>query len=119
MPDQRSADVRSIEEFEERTEAFLDCVRQLVPALRDHAREAEDLRATPEAVVEKAADLGIFSAMVPRRWGGLGLGVRALAEAARILCSGDVSLDAHFPDRTRLDDCQDAVVVPGENLRCS
>lgn len=80
-----------IDDLEERTDAFLARVETLLPLIREEALPSERARSTTPAVIAAAADIGFFSALVPKRWGGLGLGFRALSESARILARGDVS----------------------------
>ncbi|MFI6207655.1 acyl-CoA dehydrogenase family protein [Streptomyces sp. NPDC051041] len=67
--------------------SLLEVVRDVVPALRKNGAEAEGQRWIPEentALLEKA---GVFRMAVPRRFGGLGLGVAdqsgVIAESAR------------------------------------
>jgi alkylation response protein AidB-like acyl-CoA dehydrogenase len=73
------------------TAELLERAWAMVPALREAAQEAEAMRSTPDAIVELAAEAGLLQALVPRRWGGHGLGLQVLCEAARILSHGDAS----------------------------
>jgi len=70
---------------------YLDRVASLVPTIRSHAQASEEARRVATEVIDAAVDAGLFSALVPARWGGQGLGLRDLAEAARILAHGDAS----------------------------
>lgn len=74
-----------------RTETFLADVEALVPVIREHAFASEENRRVEPTVIQAAAEAGIFSALVPRSFGGRGLGLRALTEAARIAAHGDAS----------------------------
>ena len=73
------------------TDAFLAEVEKLVPVIREHAFESERNGQVESAVIEAAAAMGLFSALVPRSLGGRGLGLRALTESARVLAHGDAS----------------------------
>jgi 3-hydroxy-9,10-secoandrosta-1,3,5(10)-triene-9,17-dione monooxygenase len=53
-----------------RPEAYLDRVRDLLPALRDRAREAEQLRRLPDATVKDFLSAGLFRCLQPKRYGG-------------------------------------------------
>jgi 3-hydroxy-9,10-secoandrosta-1,3,5(10)-triene-9,17-dione monooxygenase len=74
------------------TAELLERAWAMVPALRAAAREAEATRATPEAIIDLAAEAGLLQALVPRRYGGHGLGLQLLCEVGRILCHGDASM---------------------------
>lgn len=76
-------------EFREATDAVLAKAWELVPKLEARAREAETLRRMPEQTIKDAEPL--WPMLVPKRWGGLGLGSRAICETARILAHGDAS----------------------------
>jgi alkylation response protein AidB-like acyl-CoA dehydrogenase len=70
---------------------FLARAESLVPLLREHAERTEAARHVPDEIVEAAVDAGLMGLMVPRSFGGAGLGVRPLAQIARILAHGDLS----------------------------
>lgn len=72
------------------TERLIEQARKLGPVLRARADEAENLRHMPPDLVKEIEEL--VTALVPKRWGGLGLGLRALAEVARELAHGDASM---------------------------
>ncbi len=66
----------------------LDAVRDLLPALRERAQEAEDLRRVPEASVKSLQETGFFRLLQPARFGGVEAspvefyrGVREIASA--------------------------------------
>lgn len=70
---------------------YLEVVASLLPVIREDARKSEIDRKVSERVVNAAREADIFSALVPKKWGGQGLGLRALAEASRTLARGDLS----------------------------
>ena len=49
----------------------LDAVREVLPALRERAQEAEDLRRVPDASIKSLQEVGWFTMLQPRRYGGL------------------------------------------------
>jgi 3-hydroxy-9,10-secoandrosta-1,3,5(10)-triene-9,17-dione monooxygenase len=51
-------------------ESYLDRVRDLLPALRDRAREAEQLRRLPDETVKDFLSAGLFRCLQPKRYGG-------------------------------------------------
>jgi 3-hydroxy-9,10-secoandrosta-1,3,5(10)-triene-9,17-dione monooxygenase len=51
-------------------EAFLDRVRALLPALRERASRAEQLRRLPDETFADFQKAGLFRALQPRRYGG-------------------------------------------------
>ncbi|HET9501567.1 MAG TPA: flavin-dependent monooxygenase [Marmoricola sp.] len=53
------------------TKAVLDGVRDLLPALRERADEAERLRVVPEASIKELEETGFFRMLQPRRYDGL------------------------------------------------
>ncbi|MFG3410112.1 acyl-CoA dehydrogenase family protein [Streptomyces sp. NPDC048142] len=67
--------------------SLLDAVRSIVPTLRKNGREAEDQRWIPEENIELLEKAGVFRMAVPRRFGGLELGVadqsRVISEISR------------------------------------
>ena len=60
----------------------------LVPVLAEHAREAEQARNVPQAVIDATADAGLFEIVTPTRWGGHGLGLGPLTTVTRTLARG-------------------------------
>jgi acyl-CoA dehydrogenase len=69
--------------FTPEQEALRDRVRELCAEFPDrYWRELDRERAYPEAFVRKLTDAGLLAALVPREYGGLGLGI---TEAALIL----------------------------------
>lgn len=72
-------------------EVYVARAEALVPLLREHAQQTETARRVPDAVVDAAVDAGLMHLMVPRSFGGAGMGVRPLAHIARVLAHGDLS----------------------------
>ncbi len=70
---------------------YLARVATLVPIAREEAARSEADRCLTQRVMDEALAIDLFSALVPKRWGGQGLGLRALPEASRILARGDGS----------------------------
>lgn len=73
------------------TDELIERVKALVPFVRANAREGEKLRRIPDKVMRVLEEARLFDALVPKRFGGQGLGMRALCEAGRILATGDAS----------------------------
>ena len=53
------------------TQAVLDGVRDLLPALRERADETERLRQVPDASVKELEEVGFFRMLQPNRFDGL------------------------------------------------
>lgn len=71
------------------TDQLIERARELAPRIRARSAEAEALRRMPD---ETLAEAEVFlPALVPKRWGGMGLGARALCEVARELAHGEAS----------------------------
>ena len=66
-------------------------VAALGPRIRERAREAEAAGRLTDDVFAALVETGVFRALAPRRWGGLGLGVRCLCDLARTLARFDAS----------------------------
>lgn len=74
------------------TEAtLLARLEEMVPRLRERAPETERLRQLPDATVEEALATGYLGAFRPKKYGGSGLGLSALANGSRILAHGCAS----------------------------
>ncbi|MBE1530445.1 acyl-CoA dehydrogenase family protein [Actinomadura algeriensis] len=58
-------------------------VRALAPALTERARAAEEARRLPDETIEDLAATGLFSTLVPKRFGGAELGFAPMAAACR------------------------------------
>jgi len=72
------------------TEKLVELARELAPTFRERARDAERLRRMPDDLLPLIEPF--LGAVVPKRWGGQGLGARALCEVARELAHGDGSM---------------------------
>jgi len=51
-------------------EAYLNLVRDLLPAVRERAAGAEKLRRLPDETFADFQEAGLFRALQPRRYGG-------------------------------------------------
>ncbi len=82
-PAAKSADVSGPE--------LLTRIRSLVPLLRKHADEAEQLRKPVDHVMEALEDTGVFRFFVPRRFGGLELDPETFVDISIALGEGCTS----------------------------
>jgi len=64
---------------------------QFLPRIRDLARKMELDRRLDDDLVEDMEAAGLFSVIVPKRWGGAGLGPHELNEVMETVARGDVS----------------------------
>lgn len=71
--------------------SLADAARAFVPTIRQLARQMELARRLDDDLVEAMDAAGLFSVVVPKRWGGAGLGPHELNEVVEIVASGDVS----------------------------
>jgi 3-hydroxy-9,10-secoandrosta-1,3,5(10)-triene-9,17-dione monooxygenase len=71
--------------------ALADVARGFVPRIRGLARQMELARRLDDNLVEDMDAAGLFSVVVPKRWGGAGLGPHELNEVVEIVAHGDVS----------------------------
>jgi 3-hydroxy-9,10-secoandrosta-1,3,5(10)-triene-9,17-dione monooxygenase len=62
-------------------EAYLDRVRELLPALRDRARHAEQIRRLPDETVKDFLAAGLLRCLQPKRYGGFELDPGVLYQA--------------------------------------
>jgi 3-hydroxy-9,10-secoandrosta-1,3,5(10)-triene-9,17-dione monooxygenase len=62
-------------------EAYIDRVRSLLPALRERAPRAEQLRRLPDETVADFQEAGLFRALQPKRYGGYELDPGTLYQA--------------------------------------
>jgi 3-hydroxy-9,10-secoandrosta-1,3,5(10)-triene-9,17-dione monooxygenase len=65
--------------------------RAFVPRIRELARQMEVACRLDDGLVEDMEAAGLFSVVVPKRWGGLGLGPHELNKVIEIVAHGDVS----------------------------
>jgi alkylation response protein AidB-like acyl-CoA dehydrogenase len=78
------SDADLLAELVRRTEA-------LTPAIRSRSAEAEAQRRMPDATMAEAEAAELLEIMVPRRFGGHGLGIEALCRVTRAFAHGDAS----------------------------
>jgi alkylation response protein AidB-like acyl-CoA dehydrogenase len=72
-------------------DVLVERLAAMVPRLRQRAAETEQLRRLPDATMAEAGETGFLGAFRPRRYGGPGLGLSALANGARVLAHGCAS----------------------------
>jgi 3-hydroxy-9,10-secoandrosta-1,3,5(10)-triene-9,17-dione monooxygenase len=71
--------------------SLADVARGFVPRIRSLARQMELARRLDDELVEDMDAAGLFSVIVPKRWGGAGLGPHELNKVVEIIGNGDVS----------------------------
>jgi len=71
--------------------SLADVARTFVPRIRELARQMELARRLDDELVEEMDASGLFSVVVPKRWGGAGLGPHELNEVIELIATGDVS----------------------------
>jgi alkylation response protein AidB-like acyl-CoA dehydrogenase len=71
--------------------ALVEAARGFVPRIRELARQMEIDRRLDDDLVEDMDRAGLFSVVVPRRWGGPGLGPHELNKVVETIAHGDVS----------------------------
>ena len=86
-----AAKVPTAADREAEAERLVARVAVLGPRIRERAREAEAGGRLTDDVFAALVETGVFRALAPRRWGGLGLGVRCLCDLARTLARFDAS----------------------------
>lgn len=73
--------------------AFLDAVdRFLAREVRPVASQLEDADEYPAAIVEQMREMGLFGAIIPEAWGGLGMGAQSYARLIEHLAAEWMSL---------------------------
>src|SRR4051794_5526848 len=72
-------------------ERLFEAARVLVPRIRDQARAMEQAGRLDDDLVEAMDAAGLFSVVVPKFWGGAGLGPRELNTVVEIVATGDCS----------------------------
>ena len=82
-----AVDLRQADEAERLYEA----ARSFVPRIRALAREQEINRRLDDKLVDDIEAAGLLSVLVPKRWGGSGLGPIETGKIVEILGSGDCS----------------------------
>jgi 3-hydroxy-9,10-secoandrosta-1,3,5(10)-triene-9,17-dione monooxygenase len=71
--------------------SIADTARAFVPRIRELAREMELSRRLDDGLVEDMDAAGLFSVVVPKRWGGAGLGPHELTKVVEVIAGADVS----------------------------
>ena len=66
--------------------------RELAPLIRERARDAEIARRPLDEVIEAVRDSGLFSMMVPKRYGGDELDIDTFFEVVLILSEADAAM---------------------------
>jgi 3-hydroxy-9,10-secoandrosta-1,3,5(10)-triene-9,17-dione monooxygenase len=70
---------------------IIDRIRALAPGFRKRAEAAEEARRIPDESVVELLDAGIARILVPRRFGGYGLGLDTWFDVAREISKADAS----------------------------
>jgi alkylation response protein AidB-like acyl-CoA dehydrogenase len=73
-------------------ERLYEAARSFVPRIRELAPQMEKARRLDDKLVEDMDAAGLFSILVPKRWGGAGLGPVEVNKVVEIIASGDCSL---------------------------
>ena len=68
-------------------ETYLERVRELLPGLRERARECEELRRIPDTTVKQFDEAGLLRAVQPARWDGYELSPLVLFQGAALVAS--------------------------------
>jgi alkylation response protein AidB-like acyl-CoA dehydrogenase len=68
-----------------------EAARGFVPRIRELARQMEVARRLDDDLVAKMEAAGLFSVVVPKRWGGAGLGPHELNKVVETVAHADVS----------------------------
>ncbi len=71
---------------------FIQAARDLAPFLREKARDAEVARRPLDEVIEAARDSGLFTMMVPKRYGGHEIDIDTYFEVVLILSEADTAM---------------------------
>ncbi len=71
---------------------YIRAARELAPLIRERARDAEIARRPDDEVIEAVRDSGLFSMMVPKRYGGDELDIDTFFEVVLILSEADAAM---------------------------
>ena len=71
--------------------SLADVARGFVPRIRKLARQMELAGRLDDELVEEMDAAGLFSVVVPKRWGGAGLGPHELNEVVELIATADIS----------------------------
>jgi alkylation response protein AidB-like acyl-CoA dehydrogenase len=72
-------------------ERLYEAAQYFVPEIRRRALKMERARRLADALVDAMDAAGLFSVVVPKRWGGAGLGPHEINRVAEIIGSADCS----------------------------
>ena len=72
-------------------ESLYEAAQAFVPEIRQRALKMERSRRLDDDLIDAMDAAGLFSAIVPKRWGGAGLGPREVNRIAEVLGSADCS----------------------------
>src|ERR1700719_1444720 len=72
-------------------ESLYEAAQRFVPEIRGQALKMERARRLDDDLVDAMEAAGVFSVVVPKRWGGAGLGPHEVNRIAEILGSADCS----------------------------
>ena len=73
-------------------EELIEAALELAPLFRDTAREAELARRPLDRVIDAVRESGLFSLMVPKKYGGHELDLDTFFEVSKILSKADASM---------------------------
>jgi alkylation response protein AidB-like acyl-CoA dehydrogenase len=73
-------------------ESLYEAAQGFVPEIRERALKMERARRLDDDLLDAMDAAGLFSVLVPKRWGGAGLGPREVNRIAEILGSADCSM---------------------------
>lgn len=71
--------------------ALAEVARGFVPRIRSLARQMELARRLDDGLVADMEAAGLFSVIVPKRWGGAGAGPHELNEVVEVIATADIS----------------------------
>ncbi|MGH1494147.1 MAG: acyl-CoA dehydrogenase family protein, partial [Acidimicrobiales bacterium] len=71
---------------------YIRAAQELAPLISERAREAEIARRPLDEVIEAVRDSGLFSMMVPKRYGGDELDIDTFFEVVLILSEADAAM---------------------------
>jgi alkylation response protein AidB-like acyl-CoA dehydrogenase len=118
--------VQSIEASDEAVESLIIKIRELQPLLRLNAPLAEQNRSMTKEVESALRKIGVFSMMVPTRWGGGGLSMKGYSRVMMELGAGNLAVSwvAQILNTTgwlgslTSDATQEALFAEGTKLIC-
>lgn len=72
----------------EQQKSVVEIARSLVPALRERAKETEEIRRIPESTMQQLKEAGLFTMLRPKQYGGQQLNMRTYSEAVVEISKG-------------------------------